>query len=123
MRRFARVARVPSPANSSLESGPEEQVPVTALRRFRPPLRADVTLENGQPARVLCGKKEVRGNVLWKAGPWRSSGDWWDHEPWSRDEWDIALQSNTAKKGESLALFRLVHDPLGGEWFVEGMYD
>jgi protein ImuB len=123
MRRFACVARVPSPSNSSLESGPEEQAPVTALRRFRPPLRADVTLENGQPARVHCRKKEVRGNVLWKAGPWRSSGDWWDREPWSRDEWDIGLQSDTAKKGESLALFRLVHDPLGGGWFVEGMYD
>ena len=31
--------------------------------------------------------------MLWKAGPWRSSGDWWDREAWARDEWDIALQN------------------------------
>jgi len=123
MRRFANavVARAPTPAKVISDS--EEQSPVTALRRFRPPLRAEVMLENGQPARVLCRKKDVRGNVLWKAGPWRSSGDWWDREPWSRDEWDIALQNEIASHGESIALYRLVHDLLGGGWFVEGMYD
>jgi protein ImuB len=56
--------------------------------------------------------------VLWKAGPWRSSGDWWEREAWSRDEWDIALQNT----GE-VALYRLVHDLLNGGWFVEGTYD
>jgi protein ImuB len=97
----------------------EEKSAVTALRRFRPPLRAAVSLDNGQPARVLCAKaKEVSGNVLWKAGPWRSSGDWWEHTAWSRDEWDIALQNANA-----IALYRLVHDLLGGGWFVEGTYD
>jgi len=105
---------------------PQKQTPdaaqaasaITALRRFRPPLRATVTLENGQPTHVACNKKEVRGEVLWKAGPWRFSGDWWEREAWSRDEWDIAL-----KNGEAIALYRLVHDLLGGSWFVEGTYD
>jgi protein ImuB len=132
MRRFAndsaRVTRA-LPSTSSRQALPtqpdsdnerEEQCPVTALRRFRPPLRANVTLENGQPVRVLCRKKEVTGNVLWKAGPWRSSGDWWDREPWARDEWDIAVQG--CKDG-SITLYRLVHDLLGGGWFVEGTYD
>jgi protein ImuB len=97
----------------------EEKSAVTALRHFRPPLRANVTIEQCEPAHVACvKKKEVQGSVLWKAGPWRSSGDWWEHEAWSRDEWDIALQS-----GESIALYRLVHDLLGGSWFVEGTYD
>src|SRR5579864_6692107 len=97
----------------------EEKPAVTALRHFRPALRANVTLEQGEPAHVAClKKKEVQGRVLWKAGPWRSSGDWWEREAWSRDEWDIALQS-----GESIALYRLVHDLLGGSWFVEGSYD
>jgi protein ImuB len=92
---------------------------VTALRLFRPPLRANVTLENGELAHVLCSKKkEAQGNVLWKAGPWRSSGDWWEREAWARDEWDIALQN-----ADSVALYRLVHDLLGGGWFVEGTYD
>ena len=101
-------------------SGPVEEKPaVTAMRRFRPPLRASVTLESGQPVRVLCAKKkEVQGDVLWKAGPWRASGDWWERDTWARDEWDIALQNEG-----SVALYRLVHDLLGGGWFVEGTYD
>ena len=97
----------------------EEKSAVTALRRFRPPLRANVTLENGQPTRVACPKKkEVQGDVLWKAGPWRFSGDWWEREAWSRDEWDLALRN-----GEAVSFYRLVHDLLGGGWFVEGTYD
>ena len=125
MRRFgsAGVARAPTPAKASGNTENEQPSPVTALRRFRPPLRVNVTLEDGQPARVLGRKKEVTGNILWKAGPWRSSGDWWDREPWSRDEWDIALQNDAGKNGQSIALFRLVHDLLGGGWFLEGTYD
>lgn len=118
MRRFvSEVARrVPQKRNPDAE---EARSAVTALRRYRPVLRAEVSLENRQPARVVCPrKKEVQGDVLWKAGPWRFSGDWWEREPWSRDEWDVALQA-----GESIALYRLVHDLLGGGWVVEGMYD
>jgi protein ImuB len=97
----------------------QEKSSVAALRRFRPPLRAHVTLENGELVGVACSKKkEVRGSVLWKAGPWRSSGDWWEREAWARDEWDIALQTVG-----TVALYRLVHDLLGGGWFVEGTYD
>ncbi len=97
----------------------EEKSAVAALRMFRPRLRAAVTLESGEPMRVVCSKKkEVQGNVLWKAGPWRSSGDWWEREAWARDEWDIALQN-----ADSVALYHLVHDLLGGSWFVEGTYD
>jgi len=91
---------------------------VTALRRFRPPLPAHVTLENGQPVYLVCPQKDVHGVVLWKAGPWRFSGDWWEREAWSRDEWDLALQN-----GDTITLYRLVHDLLGGGWFIEGTYD
>src|SRR5271157_578082 len=114
------VARALMPANSNHA---EEKSAVTALRRFRPPLRADVTLENGQPAHVVCQKKDVQGRVLWKAGPWRFSGDWWEREAWSRDEWDIALKNDTLQHSETVALYRIVHDLLGGGWFVEGTYD
>jgi protein ImuB len=91
---------------------------VTSLRRFRPPLRANVTLEHNQPVRLVCRKKEVQGDVLWKAGPWRFSGDWWEHEAWARDEWDLALRN-----GEAISFYRVVRDLLGGGWFVEGTYD
>ena len=118
MRRFvAEVARKVPPRKNP--DAAEATSAVTALRRFRPLLLANVVLENGQPTRVTCGKKkEVHGDVLWKAGPWRSSGDWWEREAWSRDEWDLAL-----KNGESVSFYRLVHDLLGGGWFVEGTYD
>jgi protein ImuB len=115
MRRF-----VPEAAPKiNRQKAAEEKSAVAALRLFRPLLRATVTLVNGELARVVClKKKEVQGNVLWKAGPWRSSGDWWEREAWARDEWDIALQN-----ADSVALYRLVHDLLGGGWFVEGTYD
>jgi protein ImuB len=93
--------------------------PVTALRRFRPALRVRVQLRAGQPARLACPqRKEVEGEVVWSAGPWRSSGDWWQHPGWAREEWDVAL-----KTGAGLALYRLVRDVLSGGWFVEGSYD
>ena len=118
MRRFVPGAEQENQPQKAIKPA-EEKSAVAALRMFRPALRATVTMETGQLARVVCAKKkEVQGNVLWKAGPWRSSGDWWEREAWSRDKWDIALQN-----AESIALFRLVHDLLGGGWFVEGTYD
>jgi len=118
MRRFvAEVARK-TPQKKTPDSAAATAA-VTALRRFRPPLRVNVTLENGQPVRVVCPKKkELHGDVLWKAGPWRASGDWWEREAWSRDEWDLALRN-----GNAVSFYRLVHDLLGGGWFVEGTYD
>ncbi len=118
MRRFvAEVARK-TPQKKNPDSTAATAA-VTALRRFRPPVRVNVALENGQPVRVACTKKkEVQGDVLWKAGPWRASGDWWEREAWSRDEWDVALRS-----GDAVSFYRLVHDLLGGDWFVEGTYD
>ncbi len=117
MRRFvAEVARKAPPKKTPDAS--EAASAVTALRRYRPPLRANVTLENGQPVRLVCRKKEVQGEILWKAGPWRISGDWWEREAWSRDEWDLALRN-----GDAVSFYRLVHDLLGGGWFLEGTYD
>ena len=93
--------------------------PVTALRMFRPPLRASVTMSKGRPVYVSCPKrKDVQGEITWTAGPWRSSGDWWQQEGWAREEWDIAVQSSAG-----MTLYRLVRDLLQGRWFVEGNYD
>jgi len=116
MQRF--VPAAPEGQKEKLDSA-SCKAPVTGLRMFRPPLRATVTLRDGQPVHVACPKrKEVHGEILWIAGPWRSSGDWWEQDGWARDEWDIAVPSKA-----DLALYRLVHDLLGGGWFVEGMYD
>jgi protein ImuB len=92
---------------------------VTALRIFRPPVDVVVTMQDGRPAHITCPKnKEMQGEILWAAGPWRSSGDWWEQEGWARDEWDIAVQGETG-----IALYRLVRDRLGGRWLLEGSYD
>jgi protein ImuB len=101
------------------ESQKQNEVAVTAMRIFRPPLRATVTLQEGRPARIACPKrKEISGEILWAAGPWRSSGDWWEQEGWARDEWDIALQ-----EASGITLYRLIRDLLSGQWQVEGNYD
>jgi len=124
--------------------------PITALRMFRPPLRATVTLRDGKPMHLICHKrKEIHGDIVWMAGPWRTSGDWWEQDGWARDEWDIAIQSSVVsrqspaivshvldrwrdghpsrnialREKSSLALYRLVHDLLSGHWLLEGTYD
>jgi len=82
-----------------------------ALRMFRPPRTAQVSLEAGHPSFVAA--QSIRGKVLDYAGPWRMSGDWWTTDSWSRDEWDIALPAG--------GLYRIYREPRG--WFVEGSYD
>jgi protein ImuB len=92
---------------------------VIALRLFRPPLEANVTLREAKPVRIRCLEREgIAGEIVWTAGPWRSSGDWSEQEGWSREEWDIAVAAGTG-----LVLYRLVQDKLSGNWFVEGTYD
>jgi protein ImuB len=105
--------------DSRAETKSQNEATVTAMRIFRPPLRAEVTLQEGRPAHIACAKrKEICGEILWAAGPWRTSGDWWEQDGWARDEWDIALQG-----ASSIALYRLVRDLLNGQWLLEGNYD
>ena len=87
-----------------------------AMRRFRPPLRANVLTHTGEPVRVSF--LNVRGEVTACAGPWRTSGEWWSTDGWSRDEWDVAVQQ---KNG--LALYRMYRDLASESWFVEARYD
>jgi protein ImuB len=92
---------------------------VTALRIFRPPIAVRVSHSKGQPSHVMSRKRgHISGEILWGAGPWRTSGDWWEQEAWVRDEWDIAVQES-----ESIGLYRLIHDLLTSEWLLQGRYD
>jgi protein ImuB len=120
MRRFVPEDSRPPKAENFPPSCPQNKDGmVTALRIFRPPAFAIVSMRDGVPARITCPKRrQIDGEILWGAGPWRSSGDWWEREGWSRDEWDIAVQQESG-----IALYRLVRDLLSGRWFVEGTYD
>jgi protein ImuB len=83
-----------------------------ALRRNRPPLPANIELNGRQPAFVWT--TGLQGAVCGVAGPWQSSGDWWEKDhAWQREEWDVELEGG--------GLHRLVRTPAG--WFVEGEYD
>jgi hypothetical protein len=73
---------------------------------------------------------DLEGKILWSAGPWRSSGDWWAEQSsakngveaaqvWDREEWDIAL----AQDGGSVGLYRIYQDSGSGEWFADASYD
>ena len=101
------------------DNAKEQMSAVIALRLFRPPLGASVTLREAKPVRMRCLEREdIAGEIVWTAGPWRSSGDWSEQEGWSREEWDIAMPAETG-----LVLYRLVQDKLSGNWFLEGTYD
>ena len=100
------------------ETERKKTAPIMALRILRPPWRTKVAMCNGQPARIACFQEKPQKEILWAAGPWRSTGDWWEQKGWARDEWDIAVQEDS-----SIAFYRLVRNLLSGEWFLEGTYD
>ena len=85
--------------------------PVLALRRFRPPAPAAVTVASGRP--VTLRSSRLGGRIVAGVGPWRVSGEWWTPHPWLQDEWDVELADGT--------LCRLAHD--GSAWLLAGIYD
>ena len=92
------------------------EAPAVALRRFRPPVAVRVLVEGGRPVRLAIDRRGMPGgNVLQAAGPWRTSGGWWERDRWNRDEWDVALSDG--------AVCRLFRDREDGGWFVEGIFD
>jgi protein ImuB len=49
------------------------------LRRYRRPVAARVALHDGRPVRVTADRRGIAGGaVLGCAGPWRTSGNWWN---------------------------------------------
>jgi protein ImuB len=110
------VDRGPSTATEEMRS---RSRPLIALRVFRPALAAVVTVREGKPAQVASAERPaMRGEVVWCAGPWRSSGAWWTEQAWSREEWDVAVRNE-----EGVALYRVYRDEIKGKWWVEGSYD
>ena len=99
----------------------------SALRRFRFPIPTRVVVQEGRPIRVQTDRQGfTSGAIVEAAGPWRTSGNWWDTpgprmkseqatEAWDRDEWDVAMTDGT--------IYRLVVEREVGQWFLEGVID
>jgi protein ImuB len=117
---------------------------VSALRRCRYPVPARVVVAEGRPVRVTTDRRGFAGGAVTRcAGPWRSSGDWWniasrksevgsqksDGPPtaqtsdfklqtsgaWNRDEWDVALNDG--------AVYRIFQDRVTDAWFIDAIVD
>jgi protein ImuB len=88
------------------------------LRRFRPPIAVRVANDRGRPLHVAIDRRGMPGGRVEQcAGPWRTSGAWWqaDGSHWDRDEWDVALSDGS--------VCRLYRDREMGKWFLEGVID
>ena len=112
MRPFA-----PGDARADPASVPDAGPP-PCLRRFRPPVAIRVTVERGRPARVAVDRRGMPGGSVEQcAGPWRSSGAWWDRDgrQWNRDEWDLALSDGS--------VCRVFRDRGRKTWFMEAVFD
>ena len=93
-----------------------DRQPRTALRKFRHPVPIRVRLEAGAPVRMTTDRRGVEGGrIVTSAGPWRTSGSWWDSDVWNRDEWDVTLVA-----GET---YRLFHDRESDNWFLDAAVD
>ncbi len=81
------------------------------LRRFRPPVAAQVQVLRHEPVQV--NSKIVQGRVATAMGPYRAGSGWWDRDAWVNEEWDIQFAAG--------GLYRLCRRDR--EWFLEGCYD
>ncbi|HEU5079867.1 MAG TPA: DNA polymerase Y family protein [Opitutaceae bacterium] len=94
-----------------------EQTPVwpmtgLPLRRYRPAVLAHVELAgSGKPAFVTG--PQIHSPVLAVRGPFRSSGEWWKTESWSREEWDVELALG--------GIYRVAR--IKEEWYLDGEYE
>src|SRR5712672_1881600 len=115
---------------------------ITALRVMRPPQPVRVELRDEQPLRMYL--QGMRGEVVSASGPWRSSGDWWQEDPWRQDEWDLEIEfvpvgaqhrcapsrqnpypldSQQFPSDPQRGLYRIFYDAQRQDWFLRGVYD
>jgi protein ImuB len=128
----------------ALAAGAGATVVSSAYRRCRQPVPARAVVEDGRPVRVTTDRRTFAGgHVLMAAGPWRTSGAWWEdmvighqspvtghgasvighqspvtgqsRKSWNRDEWDVALADG--------ALYRIFRDRDTDGWFIEAIAD
>ena len=85
-----------------------------ALRRLRPPHAARVHCWADRPCVLFW--QGVKLTITSTAGPWHSSGSWWDGEVWDHDCWDVVTET-------PVQALRLRQEHATKAWFVVGLYD
>jgi protein ImuB len=92
--------------------------PIAAIRMFRPPLPARVSLD-GQGCPAAIQFKGSRGKVVAAGGPDVLSGAWWESEKrWKRSCWVVAVRFTSG-----MGIFTLYEDTESNDWFVNGVVD
>jgi protein ImuB len=86
-------------------------LPAIGLRRLRSAPPVSVLLAQDAPAHLRS--TAFQGEVVDHAGPYHSSGNWWDGNAWRRAEWDVHLTNG--------ALCRCHQHEQG--WALDGIYD
>jgi protein ImuB len=108
-------------SKNSFTSNPQQAVTSQiALHVFRPPIPARVKLQANKP--VFATFQGHSGKVIHASGPWRTSGDWWENQPWQEAAWDLEIQFS-AESSLARGFYRFVYDELLEKWFVRGIYD
>ena len=102
---------------SCLKARPVAEQTAIALRTFRPAPESTVDMRDGRPRWIAF--RDAHGPIVSASGPWRTSGNWWTPELWSRDEWDIAVSPNAGP----VTLYLIYCDRARNRWYVEGVYD
>ena len=97
----------PTPSRNELSSR-------LAVRVFRPPQPVQVSCIGGQPRTLFW--QGARLSIVSSAGPWHTSGSWWNGQAWDSELWDVL----TANPAQAL---RLRQDHASRAWFVVGLYD
>jgi protein ImuB len=104
-----------SPASAPRVIDMKTARPVLAIRMVRPPRSISVELQGDTPAAIYYEGQRLLLQA--GSGPWRTSGAWWTHPAWCREEWDVVLKEQPQR------CLRLAHDPSAGCWYVIGIYD
>jgi protein ImuB len=108
--------------NAPIPTGPKWPAVLqpVAMRRCRPPVKAGVETVPGcaagasHPAPVSLQCSVTAGRLKVTAGPWLTSGHWWEPGAcWQREEWDVATRDGW--------MLRLCRQSDG--WAVEGLLD
>jgi protein ImuB len=106
------------PFVSNTDAAPQAVVSgiqTSALRILRPPQPVRVEIERSRIVTLFLDGKKL--SVDKASGPWKTSGAWWTHMGWCREEWEVALG------GQNKKCCRLAYDPASNCWYLIGIYD